>query len=363
VAALFFSVLIAATQSAFAFEFAQGVFEFAQGVIVDGARSRVYVMNPEGGIDAVALSGGAVLATTTRGAKPLLLYGDALLAQAEGKDESNILSLVSLSTKDLELAFTVDVPLPGGVQASVSDRLGASFYASARMDGDVIIVQWRSMQRTISAVPTREHGHISTGFARIDPAGRLIASGEGEPSTPGNAKEEVLGGIAAPRCASDDLMAAIQYDEDQVTLRRWNKAGEPLPEVRLFDGGLTFRNFSRDCRHFLASKEANGWHWYIYSVASGQRLTEIQSSLPGEEFFVWEDSLIYEAPAVEKLISGQFTMVQLHRLQAIDFNGKELWARPIRETAYRGPYPGNSPNSVSRQGGDNQNQERSGNPY
>lgn len=161
------------------------------------------------------------------------------------------------------------------------------------MDGDVIIVQWRSMQRTISAVPTREPGHVSTGFARIDPRnGRLIASGEGEPSTQGNAKEEILGSsaqmlVASPRCASDDLVAAIQYDGEQVTLRRWNKAGEPLPEIRLFGSELTFRTFSRDCSHLLASKAANGWNWYIYSVATGKRLTEIHSSRPSAEFFVW----------------------------------------------------------------------------
>jgi hypothetical protein len=333
--------LIAAAQSALAFE-------FAQGVIVDGARSLVYVMNPEGGIDAVALSGGAVTATTTRGAKPLLLYDDTLLAQAEGKD--GVLSLVSLRTKDLEPAFTVDVPLPSGIQAPVSDRLGASFYASARRDGDVILVQWRSMQRTISGVPTREPGHVSTGFARIDPRdGRLIASGEGELSTPGNAEEEIPGSGAAPRCASDDLVAAIHYDGDKVTLRRWNKAGEPLPDIRLFGRELTFQNFSRDCRHLLASKAANGWNWYIYSVASGQRLTEIHSSRPSAEFFVWGDSLIYEAAAVEELISGQLTMVQPHRLQAIDFTGKELWARPIRETTYRGPYPSSHPNLIHPQ--------------
>jgi hypothetical protein len=73
------SWVVMASQSALAFG-------FAQGVIVDGKGSVVYLMNPGGGIDAVNLSGGAVLATTTRGAKPLLLYGDALLAQAEGKD-------------------------------------------------------------------------------------------------------------------------------------------------------------------------------------------------------------------------------------------------------------------------------------
>jgi hypothetical protein len=328
------SSVVMASQSSLAFE-------LAQGVIVDGKGSVVYLMNPEGGIDAVDLSGGAVLATTTRGAKPLLLYGDALLAQAEGKD--GVLSLVSLSTKDLKPAFTVDVPLPSGIQAPVSDRLGVSFYASARMDADVIIVQWRSMQRTISAVPTREPGRVSTGFARIDPTnGRLIASGEGEPSTPGSAEREILGGSAAPRCASDDLVAAIHYDGDEARLRRWNKAGEPLPDVRLFDGGLTFRNFSSDCRHFLASKEADGGHWQVYSVASGQRLTEIQSSLPSAEFFVCGNSLIFDAPAVGKMSSGQFTMVQPRRLQAIDFAGKELWARPIRETEYRGAYPGAS---------------------
>jgi hypothetical protein len=84
------------------------------------------------------------------------------------------------------------------------------------MDADVIIVEWRSMQRIISGVPTREPGHVSTGFARIDPTnGRLIASGEGEPSTPGTAEREILGGSAAPRCASDDLVAAIQYDGDE----------------------------------------------------------------------------------------------------------------------------------------------------
>ena len=75
---LLLSTLITASQGAFAFE-------LAQGVIVDGTRSRAYLMNPEGGIDAVALSNGAMLATTARGAKPLLLDDGALLAQAEGE--------------------------------------------------------------------------------------------------------------------------------------------------------------------------------------------------------------------------------------------------------------------------------------
>ena len=212
-----------------------------------------------------------------------------------------------------------------------------------------ITVQWRSVQRRISGVPTREPGHVSTGFARIDARnGRLIASGEGEPSTPGSAKDTILDS-SAPHCASDDGAAAIQYDGDRVTLRRWNKDGESLSDIPLFGSELTFRTFSRDCRHLLASKAANGWTWYIYSVATGKRLTEVHSSRPGAEFFVWGNSLIYEAAAEGKLVSGQWAMVEPPRLQAIDFTGKELWARPVREIMYLGPYPSNHPNPVGGQ--------------
>jgi hypothetical protein len=328
-------VLIAAAHSALAFE-------FAQGVIVDPARALVYVMNPGGGIDAVALSGGAVLATTARAAKPLLLYDGTLLAQAKGKD--GVLSLAGLRAKDLEPEFTVDVPLPSGIQAGVDDGLGASFYVSARRDGDVILVPWRSIQRRITGVPTEEPARLSTGFARIDPRdGRLIASGEGEPSTPENAEREILGPSATPHCDSGGLVAAIEYSGDRVMLRRWNKAGEPLPEIKLFDGELTFRNFSRDCRHLLASKAENGWNWYIYSVATGKRVAEIHGSEPGTEFFVWENSLIYEAPGVIRPTRGQLTLVEPERLVAIDFTGKELWARPIGETAYLRPPPSGRP--------------------
>lgn len=335
-------------------------FEFAQGVIVDPTASVVYLMNPEGGIDAVSLSGGAVIATTAHGAKPLLLYGDALLAQAEDKGGSSVLSLVSLSTKDLKPAFTVDVPLPLEVRAPVSDWLGGSFYASARIESNAVVVRWRSIQHPVSAIPTREAAHVTTGFARIDPAdGRLIASGESEPSASGTARDEIpgdvqkladAGALASPLCVSEHLIAALQYVEDDssehVTLRRWNReTGQALPDIGLVDSELTFRNFSRDCRHLLASKAANEGNWYIYSVATGKRLTAIQSSLLGAAFFVWGESLIYETLSVGRLVSGQFTIVEQRRLLAIDLaTGQELWARPIRETAYRGPSPGQHSN-------------------
>src|ERR1700730_12637009 len=74
-------------------------FEFTQGVIVDALHSVVYMLNSQARIDAVSLSSGEVIATSTRGAKPLLLCDNVLLATAQ--DRSDALSVVGLTTKDL----------------------------------------------------------------------------------------------------------------------------------------------------------------------------------------------------------------------------------------------------------------------
>jgi hypothetical protein len=75
-------------------------------------------------------------------------------------------------------------------------------------------------------------------------------------------------------------------------------------------------------------------------------VAEAHSSSPGSQFFIWKSSLIYETPAEDVVTGGQMTILQPRKLLAIDLNtGREVWARPIRETKYLGPYPGNFPNS------------------
>src|SRR6266478_3683196 len=99
-------------------------FEFAQGVIVDALHSVVYMLNSQAGIDAVSLSNGEVIATATRGQKPLLLYDNFLLAAAQ--DQSDALSVVGLTTKDLKPKLELELPLPSRVGT-------ASFYVGARI--------------------------------------------------------------------------------------------------------------------------------------------------------------------------------------------------------------------------------------
>jgi hypothetical protein len=336
-------------------------FEFAQAAVVDSERAKAYLMAPETRIDEIDLSSGEILATSTRGAKPLLLYHNVLLTQAEPREQSERLRLVGLDSKDLNATFEVDLPLPAGVQALIDDHLGTSFHVSAQIDTNEIVVQWRSVRRRISGTPSNEPAHIATGWARIDPnTGHLVGSGSGE----GPVREEEFpatvrelahsGALTNKPCRVDDLIAAIQYREDDgaatAILRRWQRqTGESLPDVKLFGSDLTFRTASADCRHLLASKAMDGWLWSIYSTRTGERVAQLHMREPASQFFIRDGSLFGISPARIVRADGHLKVDEPWRFMAIDLKtGKELWSRPIRETAYLGPYPAKLPNALTR---------------
>jgi hypothetical protein len=336
-------------------------FEFAQAGVVDPEKPLAYLMAPEARIDEVDLSSGQVLATSAQGARPLVLYSFVLLAQAEPHERSESLNLVGLNAKDLTISFQTDVQLPSGVYPLIDDHLGSSFHVGARFDAGEIVVQWRSVQRRVTGIPSNEPARIAAGWARIDANnGRLTSSGSGEAPV----REEELpaivrnlahaGAWANKPCRVDDLIAAIQYREEggatSVVLRRWSaRTGEGLSDVKLFGGDLTFRSLSADCRHLLASKAMDGWLWSIYSMTTGAKVAEMHMPEPAAQFFIRDDSLFYIKPAMLVRTGAQVKIDQPRKLSAIDLKtGRELWSRPLRETAYLGPYPARQPNASAR---------------
>jgi len=93
----------------------------------------------------------------------------------------------------------------------------------------------------------------------------------------------------------------------------------------------------------------DGWKWSIYSMATGDKIAELHMPAPAAQFFIRNDSLYYLVPATVVRAGGQLKIDQPRRLSAIDLKtGAELWSRPIRETAYLGPYPASRPNALAR---------------
>ncbi len=340
------------------------IFEFRVGVIVDSSLSAVDLMNPQHGIDAVDLSSGALLWSTTEAAKPLMLHGPLLLAQAESATPSNLLRIVVLNTQDAgELLLEATVQLPEDVQVAIEDGLGTTFRTSARLHENDVIVSWRFSKQHITGAPPGPDAKVlvTAGALRIDlETGHTdsLRSEEVPPTPEIRLPDEVarlvtLGTLPGPLWQVGNVLAAIERTSGKgggrSTLRRWySETGQPLPEVVLFGGELTFRYPSADGRHLLASKLLDSpgpvWVWRIYSLETGEHVAEVRNASPAAWFFITGSSLIHEAPPGGRIMNGRLVMDQPLRLHAIDLEtSDELWEWPFRDTAYRGPYPPSGP--------------------
>ncbi|NIV51966.1 MAG: hypothetical protein GWN53_08825 [Gammaproteobacteria bacterium] len=366
-----FAATISLVTAGFAFSSQEGktekiyettdAFQFRVGVIADPDRGELYLMNPQGGIDAVDLTSGDVIWSTAQAAKPLLHYDKILVAQAEMPDVGNILRIVVLSADTGERVFDVDVELPDGVRASVDDHLGETFDASAYMHGGAVIVSWRFSVQQITGVnpgPDPAAGsRRATGAVRVDLGTERVTHlhsdeipAPSEPAVPDNVASLIeSGALRGPLLRAGSVVATvIRTGNDRkrnIILRRWRlETGEPLPDISLFDDGFTFRYASADERHLLGSKaaETNGpaWMWSIYSVETGEHVTEVRRPSPAAPFFIWDSMLFHESPPTGRAGTGSWAIEEPRKVRALDLeSGAELWSRAIRDTIYRGPYP------------------------
>jgi hypothetical protein len=313
-------------------------------------------MNPRDGIDAVDLASGRSLWSTTRASKPVILEGDLLLAQADAPGKGNTLRLVGLDVaKAGQVTFEADVELPEGVGVSIADGLGTSFRVAAWTHGNAIVLSWKFSELYVGGPPPKDTGGLArtvTGAVKIEPkAGQARPLGPDEtPAPPApKAPAKIVAGAPAGQLWNTGTVVATTKrvpanGKSGTALARWNCAtGEALPDVALFGAEYTQRYPSADQHHLLASKAdraaALPWHWLIFSIESGSRVAEVHMDSAGAPFYVWRNMLVYESPPEQRVVAGKRIDEPL-RLRALDLgSGRELWTWPIRDTAYRGPYP------------------------
>ena len=336
------------------------IFEFHDGVIVDAAKAVAHIMNPEGGIDTIDLTSGQRLWSTNDAAKPLLLRGRRLFAQAKPGTPSNRLRIVILDVQRAgKVILEATARLPGNVQVMVVDGLGKSFRTSARLHDDKVIVVWQYSEQEVEGPPPGpgSEPHVTTGAVQIDlETGRTETARTGTvESTPHMqlpdrvARWMMQAKPSGPVWRIGNVLAAIERTSDRgeprTVLRRWHSSsGRPLPDVDLSDDAFTYRYVSADGRHALASKRLGAanrnWLWRLYSLETGQQVAEIRNDTPGAHFFITASRLVHEAPPTRRISSGGTVVDQPPRLRAIDLaTSAEVWLRPFRDTAYRGPFP------------------------
>lgn len=144
-------------------------FELLPGVVVDPAAERLYLMNPQGGIDALELATGKLLWTSRAAGKPLAAFDDRLAAQAEPTVGSRSLPIVLLSTKDGgRVVSTIAVPLSSGAMLPfINNGMGAASSVQARVEPDGLLVSWTVTSRGISPIPRPPSVRSDSGAALI----------------------------------------------------------------------------------------------------------------------------------------------------------------------------------------------------
>jgi len=321
-----------------------------------------YLMKPGGGIDAIDLGSGRPFWTATVAAKPLLLHGQLLISQAETGGAAGTLRIVGLDAKaEGRPRWQADITLPSGVAASVDDGLGATFRISARArDGDAIISWSYAQARASGIAPPPQDGQrqqmagavrieLRTGHVEVLDAG--VSSSKATDGLPERLARLVESGDLPihPWRAENffSVLAPESPSKGHITVKRWSAGtGDPLPDISISTDGSTIRYPSADGKLLLASKlegldpdGSEDYLWSIFSLETGEQIAQLHNGTPGAWFYLSGSSLIHEVRPIAQVVAGRSEW-EPPMLRAVDLKtSHEIWARPFRDTAYRGPYP------------------------
>lgn len=304
------------------------VFELSSGVIVDPDNRMAYVMNAGGGIDAVDLKGGTLVWSTDQAAKPLTLVGNRLFCLSDPLTPESELKVVILDVgKRGQRVIANSVKLPQNVQVSINETLETSFTINARISGGAVFMPWKYSYQSVKGIEPQTDKSLQ---------GQALSMPKAKPQTIGGTvrMEISSGAISIPK--EKDLPAAVAHISRQLTLAESQRLpGIPGPQF-----------ISADGRHVLKSECASDsrvWdkcRWEIYNRSTGKRVGEVRNHQSNAPFFVHGALVIYQTgPYVRRTQKG--LVDEPLKIRAVDMNtGKELWSRTIRDTAYRGPFPG-----------------------
>ena len=292
-------------------------FVFRPGVIVSPQQNALYLMTPNGSIDAVNLLSGNVIWSVADGAKPLALAKKILVTQAELQKKSNILKIVALdSEKEGQRIWTTEILLPLKVKALIDDGMESYFRVMAWYENNKVNLSWVYVEKGISGMDisgVQNSEKLTKGLVLIN-----LETGQS-------------------KVINDNLKPPISMPMPDI----------PHPGTQIFDD-FTVRYLSADSRHFLASKlkQANErdesqliYQWKIILCSNQKDVLDLPHHLPAAWFFFYKPYLYYEFQGVYNQ-TNEGLIVEPPGIIAMDTKtGIELWRLHYRDIKYRGLYP------------------------
>ncbi len=294
-------------------------FKLWRGVVADPARGEVYLMAPAGGVEALRVADGQVAWTSRDAAEPLAVAGGRLLCTAEPAAGGRRLEVVALDpASGGAAAVRGSFELPRGVRAAVEDSFDGAFAPEASSGpGAGLVVSWQATSRITRGMPTEDDAQggpvrgPARGGATFD-----LATGRMVPLAPG-----ALGPPRPPQTPD------IEQDE--------RLADVPGTQFRSADGAHVMTRTRNENR-----RSPDRWKWSIFAQRDGTLVGGAALPASYSPFFVSGTRLVVVTTARQRRSAEGRLVSEPLTLRAIDLStGREVWQRPVRDTAYSGPVP------------------------
>ncbi|MGI9237295.1 MAG: hypothetical protein ACR2QZ_07850 [Woeseiaceae bacterium] len=328
------------------------------GVVIEPTRDSVYLMNPEGGIDALKIADGSLLWNSSQADQPLFVEGDRVLAIVDSAASGLTVAFLdpAKGTSIRKADEPLVLPLPAGVDAAIDQTLERKFTHAVRKSGGETYLTWDYLQRGVTGVAPpggrapehREHGafrYIGGTLEAVEPESIVVSS----KNWPAELQEQVESKLVRKPPLSNGRVFAIteqRYDPHQVVLSRWRRRdGMRLEEKLLYDGRAVAVLASCNEHHVVVattSAQAGAdqpFRLRYYEIDSGALVAELQSTRSAGPFCLLGSRLLQLSQPELRRVEGTMVATPL-ALVAVDIaTGAELWRRVVRDTAFRGPAP------------------------
>ncbi len=270
------------------------------GVIVDSERGELYMMTPEGTVEAIALNNGKVRWSSDAGAKPLMKHGDLLFVQIDGKSGGKRqLDLVALdvSKKGRKAIACDSIELPKWAPDTVDQPLGGSLAVDARWAPDVVYIVWNASMQ-------------------------WVGRGAPPPDVAANGGQRQASGIV--RC---DLMTGNLLGGGSEV-----PAPIKIPRAPDADTEVEFTRMASNGKHYIHGKRVEGseieYSWSVFAHGTDQLVHEVPKAAATGPFLLWGDAIIYNS------VEPDYGVRALHPA-----TGTVLWEHELRATWYTGQMP------------------------
>lgn len=312
-------------------------FELREGVVVERGADRLFLMAPDGALEALDLSTGEPDWRSTEAALPLVLGRSGLLAMAESTAPGRELELVTLDPSSGDVRSQGRFELPAPVSARIDDALGLRFHLRAASpsepgsDGADTLLAWQYSQERVSGMPLPEQA----GSEGLSLAGRLSVAvpSSGTPA-PGKGVLEIS---ALPGAGKAEARPDIELRGDQ---RLEVSGGEKARQFLSVDGEHVLVSIRIELPESAEPGQLmmERYRWTLYE-RSGVRLGSASSPVSYAPFFVAGGRVVHEVRPMG-WVEGEKRIENGLRLRSVDLgSGVEMWTRDLRDTTYRGPFP------------------------